>query len=79
MYHIAKFGQDKFISLYVDGTEGGYFALLSVIKPGNDSDVGAANTTAWVDSDSWVLDGTRAWITNDLHEATAVMVSISVC
>jgi butyryl-CoA dehydrogenase len=73
---IAKFGsdfvKDKFIRPYVDGTEVGCFALS---EPENGSDAGAAKTTARLDGDSWVLNGTKAWITNG-YEATAAIVSI---
>ena len=79
MHNIAKFGsdylKDKFIRPYVDGTEVSCFALS---EPGNGSDAGAANTTARLDGDTWVLDGTKAWITNG-YEATAAIVSICVC
>lgn len=37
-------------------------------EPGNGSDAGAASTTAVDGGDHWVLNGTKAWITN-AHEA----------
>ena len=37
-------------------------------EPGNGSDAGAASTTAREDGDSYVLNGSKAWITN-AHEA----------
>lgn len=40
---------------------------------GNGSDAGAASTTARLDGDSWVLNGTKAWITNG-YEAEATVV-----
>ena len=44
-------------------------------EPGNGSDAGAATTTAIPDGDSgdWILNGTKAWITN-AHEADAAIV-----
>ena len=44
-------------------------------EPGNGSDAGAATTTAIRDGDSgdWILNGTKAWITN-AHEADAAIV-----
>ena len=44
-------------------------------EPGNGSDAGAATTTAILDGDSgdWILNGTKAWITN-AHEADAAIV-----
>ena len=42
---------------------------------GNGSDAGAASTTAVLKGDHWVLNGTKAWITNG-YEAEASVVSI---
>mmetsp|Transcript_23909 Transcript_23909/g.35704 ORF Transcript_23909/g.35704 Transcript_23909/m.35704 type:complete len:321 (+) Transcript_23909:46-1008(+) len=42
-------------------------------EPGNGSDAGAASTTATLDGSEWVINGTKAWITN-AHEATAAIV-----
>lgn len=39
----------------------------------NGSDAGAAKTTAMLDGDHWVLNGTKAWITNG-YEAEAAVV-----
>lgn len=38
-------------------------------EPGNGSDAGAATTTAVESKDHWVLNGSKAWITN-AHDAT---------
>jgi butyryl-CoA dehydrogenase len=40
---------------------------------GNGSDAGAASTTAVLKGDEWVLNGTKAWITN-AHEADCAVV-----
>jgi len=42
-------------------------------EPGNGSDAGAASTTATLDGDEWIINGTKAWITN-AHEASAAIV-----
>jgi butyryl-CoA dehydrogenase len=43
-------------------------------EPGNGSDAGAASTTAVQDGDDhWILNGTKAWITN-AYEADAAVV-----
>ena len=42
-------------------------------EPGNGSDAGAASTTATDMGDHWVLNGTKAWITNS-YEASASVV-----
>lgn len=76
MAPIEKFGcdylKDKFIRPFVDGTQVGCFALS---EPGNGSDAGAASTTAQLDGDSWMLNGTKAWISSG-YESTAALVSL---
>jgi len=41
---------------------------------GNGSDAGAAATTARLEGDEWVLNGTKAWITNG-YESDATVVT----
>lgn len=48
------------------------FCLL-VPCSGNGSDAGAASTVARLDGDEWVLNGTKAWITN-AWDASATVV-----
>jgi len=60
----------KYVSPFIDGTKVGCFALS---EPGNGSDAGAASTVAKLDGDSWILNGTKAWITNS-YEASAAIV-----
>lgn len=43
---------------------------------GNGSDAGAAATSARAEGDSWVLNGTKAWITN-CWDASATVVFAS--
>lgn len=62
--------KQKFVKPFTDGTRVGCFALS---EPGNGSDAGAASTVARLDGDSWVLNGTKAWITNS-YEASATVV-----
>ncbi|KAJ6659137.1 hypothetical protein lerEdw1_019440 [Lerista edwardsae] len=71
---ILKFGSEeqkhKWISPFVSGDKIGCFALS---EPGNGSDAGAAATVARPVGDEWVLNGTKAWITN-AWEASASVV-----
>ena len=74
---ILKFGNDaqkkEWIEPFCDGTRLGCFALS---EPGNGSDAGAASCTAKEESDCYVLNGTKAWITNGLEaEATIVFAT----
>ena len=72
---VEKFGTDaqkaEFLAPYASGQKLGCFGLS---EPGNGSDAGAAATTAKPDGDGgWVLNGTKAWITN-AHEADCAVV-----
>jgi butyryl-CoA dehydrogenase len=59
-----------FLRPFAAGQQLGCFALS---EPGNGSDAGAAKTTAQRQGDYWVLNGTKAWITNG-YEASAAVV-----
>lgn len=71
---VDKFGteaqKDKFLNAYARGEEIGCFGLS---EPGNGSDAGAASTTAVQKGDDYVINGTKAWITN-AHDASAAIV-----
>ena len=57
----------KFLSL---GEKIGAFCLS---EPGNGSDAGAASTMARSDGDNFVLNGTKAWISN-AHQASGFVL-----
>uniref|UniRef100_A0A8C5BS53 short-chain acyl-CoA dehydrogenase n=1 Tax=Gadus morhua TaxID=8049 RepID=A0A8C5BS53_GADMO len=71
---ILKYGNEEqkkqWITPFTTGEKVGCFALS---EPGNGSDAGAASTMAHQDGDEWVLNGTKAWITNS-WEASATVV-----
>jgi butyryl-CoA dehydrogenase len=64
---IDKYGsavqKAQFLTPFCKAEKIGSFCLS---EPGNGSDAGAASTTAVEDGDSWVLNGTKAWITCSL-------------
>ncbi|EDV94899.1 short-chain specific acyl-CoA dehydrogenase, mitochondrial [Drosophila grimshawi] len=60
----------EYITPFVSGERVGCFALS---EPGNGSDAGAASTVATEKGDHYVLNGTKAWITN-AFEAEASIV-----
>jgi len=62
--------KQKWLAPFASGEKIGCFGLT---EPGNGSDAGAASTTAVEDGDAWVLNGTKAWITNS-YEASAAVV-----
>ena len=82
LYPIDAFGTDeqkeRWITPYSTcvGKDGklsvGCFGLS---EPGNGSDAGAASTTATLSEDGsqWIINGTKAWITN-AHESSAAIV-----
>lgn len=76
MYPVQTFGtpeqHEEWITPYT-GIEGLKVGCFGLSEPGNGSDAGAASTTAVKDGDGWILNGTKAWITN-AHEASAAVV-----
>lgn len=60
----------KWLTPYANGEKVGSFGLT---EPGNGSDAGAASTTAVLKGDHYVLNGTKAWISN-AHECGAAIV-----
>ncbi|KAK2102759.1 hypothetical protein P7K49_020426 [Saguinus oedipus] len=66
----SKEQKQKWVTPFTSGDKIGCFALS---EPGNGSDAGAASTTARAEGDSWVLNGTKAWITNSWEASAAVV------
>lgn len=62
--------KEKYIKPFTTGDKVGCFALS---EPGNGSDAGAASTTAKLDGDKYVLNGTKSWITNGFESEAAVL------
>jgi len=71
---VMRFGTEQqkqeWLSPYASGKKLGCFGLS---EPGNGSDAAAASTTARLDGDHYVINGTKAWITN-AHDAHAAIV-----
>lgn len=71
---VMKFATEKqkeeFLKPFARGNKLGCFALS---EPGNGSDAAAASTTAEETDDGFILNGTKAWITNG-YEADATIV-----
>ncbi|KAL3823038.1 hypothetical protein ACHAXA_005226 [Cyclostephanos tholiformis] len=81
LYPIDAFGSDelkeRFVAPWTGHTkdEKGRLRIgcFGLSEPGNGSDAGAATTTATDDGDEWIINGTKAWITN-AHESSAAIV-----
>lgn len=73
---ILAFGNEKqkmeYIQPFTNGQKIGFFALS---EPGNGSDAGAASTTAVLKGDHYVLNGTKAWITNGYEAESGVVIA----
>jgi len=84
LYPIDAFGSDelkeRFVAPYTGHGTGGDGRLnvgcFGLSESGNGSDAGAASTTAKDDGDGWIVNGTKAWITN-AHESSAAIVFAS--
>lgn len=66
----TKEQKEKYIAPFTKGDKVGCFALS---EPGNGSDAGAASTTAKLVGDSYMINGTKSWITNG-HESEACVL-----
>jgi len=64
--------KEEFQQPFLYGERVGCFALS---EPGNGSDAGAASCTAVLKGDKWVLNGTKAWITNGYEAEAAVVIA----
>lgn len=69
-FFIADDQKKKFLTPFAAGKQLGCFALS---EPGNGSDAGAASCTASDEGDHWVINGTKAWITNGYESDAAVV------
>jgi butyryl-CoA dehydrogenase len=81
LYPLQTYGSEElneqWVAPYAQCAQDGDNKLLvgcfGLSEPGNGSDAGAASTTAVLDGDEWIVNGTKAWITN-AHEASAAVV-----
>eukprot|EP00525_Craspedostauros_australis_P007162 CAMPEP_0198116064 /NCGR_PEP_ID=MMETSP1442-20131203/9431_1 /TAXON_ID= /ORGANISM="Craspedostauros australis, Strain CCMP3328" /LENGTH=201 /DNA_ID=CAMNT_0043773749 /DNA_START=261 /DNA_END=863 /DNA_ORIENTATION=- len=77
MYPVQTFGtpeqHEQWITPFAGGGEEGKIGCFALSEPGNGSDAGAASTTAKKDGDDWIINGTKAWITNAYESSAAVV------
>jgi len=71
---LKNFGNDKQKNTYVKNfTTGERIGCFALSEPGNGSDAGAASTTAKDNGSSYLLNGTKAWITNGYESEAGVL------
>jgi short/branched chain acyl-CoA dehydrogenase len=51
---------------------------FGLTEPGGGSDAGATRTTAWCDDDNWVINGSKAFITNSGTQITSVVTVTAI-
>lgn len=73
VYPVQTYGTPEQREQYVTPFVSGKVGCFGLSEPGNGSDAGAASTTATKDGDDWIINGTKAWITN-AYEASAAVV-----
>lgn len=62
---IAMFGnEDQKLRFLKPAAEGRYMAAFALTEPHAGSDAGATRTTARLEGDTWVINGSKMWITN---------------
>jgi alkylation response protein AidB-like acyl-CoA dehydrogenase len=62
---IAMFGsEDQKLRFLKPAAEGRYMAAFALTEPHAGSDAGATRTTARLEGDMWVINGSKMWITN---------------
>lgn len=78
MGHIDNSGSDEQRHKYLPKLASGeWIGCWSLTEPSSGSDAAAARATAVLDGDSWVLNGTKAFVTNAPQADVAVIMAVS--
>jgi short/branched chain acyl-CoA dehydrogenase len=76
---ILRFGTEEQKERWLpDLCSGRLLASFALTEPGGGSDAGALSTTARLEGDEWVLNGTKAFITNSGTELSALAIVMAV-
>ncbi len=70
---IARFGTDAQKKLFLPKLAAGPLGAFSLSEPKAGSDAGALQTSARRDGDSYVLNGTKNWVTNGAHAGVILL------
>ncbi len=75
---VFAFGSDEQKKQYLPGLlSGGQFGALAITEPQAGSDVGALKTTAVVSGDDYVINGTKAFITNAGVASVCIVATVT--
>lgn len=75
---ILKFGTEEQKKKYLPKLASGeWLGCWALTEPGTGSDAAAQKTTARLDGDHWVLNGTKQFITNATHADVAVIMAMT--
>ena len=75
---IYLFGTDEQKKKYLPKlTKGEFLGSWALTEPGGGSDAAAQKTTARLDGDAWVLNGTKQFITNATHADLAIVMAMT--
>ncbi|MEO5989492.1 MAG: acyl-CoA dehydrogenase family protein [Candidatus Eisenbacteria bacterium] len=69
-YPIAVFGTDEQKQRYLPRLASRDMGAFSLSEPGSGSDAASLSTTAVLDGDDYVLNGSKNWVTNGVHAWT---------
>lgn len=73
---IFRFGNEEQKKKYLPGLcSGNKIGCLGLTEPGAGSDAGAVKTTAKLQGDKWILNGTKQFITNGEEAEVAVIIA----
>ena len=78
MYPIWAFGSEEQKETWLPGmATGRTIGCFGLTEPDSGSDPGAMRTTARIDGDRWVLNGTKMWITNGSIADVAIIWAVT--
>lgn len=74
--HILQFGTEEQVKKYVPKLASGeVIGFWGLTEPNAGSDSGATQTTAVLDGDEWILNGTKSFITHGAHGNVGVVLA----
>jgi alkylation response protein AidB-like acyl-CoA dehydrogenase len=73
---IGRYGTDEQRQAYLPRmVDGSFRAAFSLSEPDSGSDAGALRCRAVPDGDEWVVDGTKAWVTNGVRASLVMLLA----